>query len=126
MAAAGSPPFRVRYAGGDFMPIDLAPSMTEGGIKEAVAALLGLAVGTFGIKSVDGARGSGFHAGLKGDWDVVLLPVATTGAGAWGHVFMASIPCAACMLRVGQRGALPSSFAMDIPPPPLLPSLSCL
>lgn len=82
MAAAGSSPFRVRYAG-KIMPIDLAPSMTEGGVMEAAAALLGLAVGSFGIKSADGARGSGFHAGLKGDWDVVLLPVATTGAGAW-------------------------------------------
>ena len=30
MAAAGSPSFCVRYAGGDFIPIDLAPSMTKG------------------------------------------------------------------------------------------------
>ena len=77
------PPFRVRYGVGGFTPIDLAPTMTEAGIKEAVAGIVRLAVGTFSIQSAAGdRRGSGFHAGLEGDWDVVLLPVAPAGAGA--------------------------------------------
>lgn len=96
------------------MPVDLAPSMTEGGIKEAVAALLGLAVGTFGIKSVDGARGSGFHAGLKGDWDVVLLPVATTGAAAFDF--------AAAFAMLQAKGTAPSTQA----PPPVSRAFSAV
>lgn len=88
------PPFRVRRGGGggDFTPVDLAPTMTEAGIKEAVGALLGLAVGTFGILSAEDQRGSGLHAGLEGDWDVVLLPVAPAGAAgacrAWGWLLI--------------------------------------
>lgn len=76
-------PFRVRCDGGAFTPIDLAPTMSELGIKEAVAAVSGLPVGSFGIRSAVDQRGSGFHADLTGDWDVVQLRVAPSEGGAF-------------------------------------------
>ena len=78
-------PFRVRYAGyrgGAFLPVLLAPGASEQGVEEVVAVRVGLAPETFGIRNADGVF-STFHAGLTGDWDVVLLPVpAARGASA--------------------------------------------
>ena len=68
-------PFRVRYGDGPFLPVLLPAGASEQGIEKVVAATVGLLVGTFVIENADGVK-SPFHAGLEGDWDVVLLPVA--------------------------------------------------
>ena len=82
---ATRPPFRVRYGGTTFLPIDLAPEMTPLDVKEAIAGVFRLPVGTFSLQSVLDRRGSGFHAGLCGDWEVILLPsrlpAVSMGAG---------------------------------------------
>jgi len=72
MAAPPVAPFRVRYGDGAFQLVRLAPGMSEAGIERAVALATGLAVGTFGLRDAEGV--SGFHAGLAGDWEAVLLP----------------------------------------------------
>ncbi len=73
---------RVRFDGGAYQRVRLAPGMSEGGVKEAVAGAVGLAVGTFFIRDADGVV-EGFHAGLAGDYDAVLLPgQLARGAGA--------------------------------------------
>jgi len=79
MAAPPVAPFRVRYGAGPFERVRLAPGMSEAGIKEAVALATGLAVGTFGLRDAEGV--SGFHAGLAGDWEAVLLPGQAPPAG---------------------------------------------
>jgi hypothetical protein len=66
-------PFRVRYGAGRWHRVRLAPEMTGADIKDAVAAVVRLAPGTFGLVNAEG-DGTGFHAGLVGDWDVVPLP----------------------------------------------------
>lgn len=81
---------RVRFDGGAYQRVRLAPGMSEGGVERAVAGAVGLAVGTFFIRDADGVV-EGFHAGLAGDYDAVLLPgqpgagpAAARGAGAGG------------------------------------------
>ena len=70
---ASSAPFRVRYGGDEHKVVLIGPGATEAGIEKAVALRVGLSVGSFGIRNADGVP-STFHAGLTGDWDVVLLP----------------------------------------------------
>lgn len=74
--------FRVRHGGGAFLPVLLPPGAAAQDIKEAVALTVGLAVGTFGVRSAADGVASPLHAGLAGDWDVVLLPAGPPGAGA--------------------------------------------
>ena len=70
---AAATPFRVRHgAGAAWLPVLLAPDATSADVKEAVAATVGLAVGTFAIQNAEGVK-SVPHAALAGDWDVVLL-----------------------------------------------------
>jgi len=80
MAAPPVAPFRVRYGDGAFQLVRLAPGMSEAGIERVVALATGLAVGTFGLRDAEGV--SGFHAGLAGDWEAVLLPGHAPPAGA--------------------------------------------
>ena len=73
-------PFRVRYGDAEHLVVDIGPGTSELGIEKAIAGCVGLPVGTFFIKNAAGVT-STFHAGLVGDWDVVLLP-GQPGAGA--------------------------------------------
>ena len=82
MAAPPVAPFRVRYGAGAFQLVLLPPGASEAGIERAVALATGLAVGTFGLRDAEGI--SGFHAGLAGDWDAVLLPGVGAGPAAAG------------------------------------------
>ena len=79
MAAPPVAPFRVHYGAGAFQRVRLAPGMSGSDVKEAVAGAVGLAVGSFFIRDAEGV--SGFHAGLAGDWEAVLLPVPAPPAG---------------------------------------------
>ena len=72
MAAPPVAPFRVRYGAGPFERVRLAPGMTPAEVDRTVAGAVGLAVGSFFIRDAEGV--SGFHAGLAGDWEAVLLP----------------------------------------------------
>ena len=76
---ASPAPFRVRYGGGAYLPVLLGPGAQ--GVLEAVAGRVGLAPGTFFIQDADGTP-SAFHAGLTGNWDVVLLPGQPGANGA--------------------------------------------
>ena len=76
-------PFRVRYGDAEHLVVDIGPGTSEQGIEKAIAGCVGLPVGTFVLKNAAGVT-STFHAGLVGDWDVVLLN-AQPGAGAGGE-----------------------------------------
>ena len=65
-------PFRVRFAGGAYQVVGLAPGQSEVGVERAIAGAVGLTPGTFFIRNAE--RVQGLHAGLVGDWDVMLLP----------------------------------------------------
>ena len=89
---ASAPDFRVRYGAS---PAD---------IKEAVAGAVGVAVGTFFVRSAVSGEVAPLHAGLVGDWEVVLLPAlaqaqAPTGAAAArpGDLLIAAVE------RLGER-----------------------
>ncbi len=58
--------FRVRDLAGAWRPVDLAAAMTGAEARDAVAAVVRLAPGTFGLVSAKGG-GTGFHACLVGD-----------------------------------------------------------
>ena len=73
MAAPPVAPFRVRDLGGGWHPVDLVPGISPADVKEAIAAVVRLAPGTFGLVNAAGG-GTAFHAGLAGDWEAVLLP----------------------------------------------------
>ena len=73
MAARPVAPFRVRDLDGGWHPVDLVPGISEAGVEKAIAAVVRLAPGTFGLVNVAGG-GAAFHAGLAGDWEAVLLP----------------------------------------------------
>ena len=73
MAAPQVAPFRVRDLDGGWHPVDLVPGILPADVKDAIAAVVRLAPGTFGLVNAAGG-GSGFHAGLAGDWEAVLLP----------------------------------------------------
>ena len=77
-------PFRVRDLAGVWHAVDLAPTTSETGAKEAVAAVVGLAPGTFGLTN-DRGDGAAFRGGLTGDWHVAKLPTPP-GAGAGAGV----------------------------------------
>jgi hypothetical protein len=81
-ATPAKAPFRVRYGGGEWYEVDLAPGASPADVKEAVAGQVNLAVGTFTIRSAATQATSTFHAGLVGDWDVVLLPGQAPPAAA--------------------------------------------
>jgi len=70
MAAAA--PFRVRDLAGAWHDVELVPTTSEAGVEMAVAGVVGLALGSFGLANDRGSR-SAFHAGLVGDWRVVRL-----------------------------------------------------
>lgn len=82
----------MRLGDGDYQRVRLAPGMSEAGVKEAVALAVALEVGaSFGLRDAEGF--SGFHAGLVGDWEVVLgasrapsSPPSATGLLALGLV----------------------------------------
>jgi hypothetical protein len=74
---------RVRFDGGAYQRVRLAPGTSPSDVKDAVAGAVGLVPGTFGIRNADGVEV--FHAGLAGDYDAVLLPgQPARGAGAGG------------------------------------------
>ena len=75
-------PFRVCDLAGAWHTVELAPTTSEAGVKEAVAGVVRLAPGTFSLVN-DRSGGSAFHASLVGDWHVVrlLLPGPPAGAG---------------------------------------------
>ena len=81
-APPGKEPFRVRYGGGGWHEVYLAPGASETGIERAVAGQVNLAVGTFAIRSAATQATSTFHEGLVGDWDVVPLPGQAPPAAA--------------------------------------------
>lgn len=80
--------FRVRHGSGPYLLVSIKPGDSAADIKEAVAATVGLPVGTF-VAEKGGVK-SPFRGDLLGDWDIVLLPaertppkaVAAAGAGA--------------------------------------------
>ena len=78
---ASPAPFRVRYGGGAYLPVLLGPDTSAQDVKEVVAATVNLAIGTFVIQNADRVK-SAFHAGLTGNWDVVLLPGQPGANGA--------------------------------------------
>ena len=73
--------FRVRHGDGDYLPVNIRPGDSEQGIKQVVAATVGLPVETFVIQDQLGVKAT-FHGDLDGDWDVVLLPVQAPPARA--------------------------------------------
>ena len=81
--------FRVRDLAGAWHPVALVAAMTGAEVKEAIAAVVRLAPGAFGLVNSAGG-GTGFHAGLDGDWDIVPLVVhagnAPPGAVLGGDV----------------------------------------
>ena len=85
-------PFRVRLGAGAFRRVLLPRGASPADIKEAVAGAVGLVVGTFFIRDAESSVTSPFHAGLVGDWDVVLLPApmpAQPSADAAGDLLAA-------------------------------------
>ena len=75
--------FSVRHGGAD-VRIDLVAALSPADVREAVAAAVGLPPHTFGLRAVADGRGSAFHAGLDGVWEVVLLAAAPGGGGGGG------------------------------------------
>ena len=73
--------FSVRHGG---VRIDLVAALSPADVREAVAAAVGLPPHTFGLRAVADGRGSAFHAGLDGVWEVVLLAAAPGGGGGGG------------------------------------------
>ena len=101
----------MRDLAGGWHEVDLVPGMTGADVKEAVAAVVRLVLGTFGLVNAKG-NGTGFHAGLVGDWDVVLLPgqapPAAAGAASAGAKNAGGEPLLSfeCLL---EKGGLRSS-----------------
>lgn len=84
---ASAPDFRVRYGAGAFKRVLLSRGASPADIKEAVAGAVGVAVGTFFVRSAASGAVAPLHAGLVGDWEVELLPAmaqaqAPTGVAA--------------------------------------------
>ena len=77
-AAAATPQLRVRNLGGMYRTVLLAPGVSEFGVKEIIAAALGLAVGSFSLVNEAG-EWTVPHAALAGDWNAVphIAPPAT-------------------------------------------------
>jgi len=90
-----------------------------------VAGAVGLAVGSFFIRDAEGV--SGFHAGLVGDWEAVLLPgqaPPADGAGQPDGPASSSASTRECAAFASQICAL-----KDFAPHPsirLLAAASCL
>ena len=110
MAAAflAAAPFRVRYGvGGDFVPVSIAPSDLAADIKEAVAAAVGLRVGTFSIRNSASGGTSTFRGTLEGDWEVVLLPgePGAAAGGGGGFAAAAGVQAAAGGVAAGREGS---------------------
>ena len=87
---ASAPDFRVRYGAGAFKRVLLSRGASPADIKEAVAGAVGVAVGTFFVRSAASGAVAPLHAGLVGDWEVELLPAmaqaqAPTGVAAAGR-----------------------------------------
>ena len=88
------PPLRVRRAGGGgaYTRVLLAPSAGEAAAERAVAGAVGLAPGSFFLRSSGGAAEGGAgvvaaaHAALVGDWDAVPLPEPAEAPAAAPHV----------------------------------------
>jgi len=133
MAAPPVAPFRVRYGAGPFQLVRLAPGMTPADVKEAVAGAVGLAVGSFFIRDALGV--SGFHAGLAGDWDAVLLPGqappagGAAGPGEWRCAARRLLSCSPSRGPEGLAGctrhsagviAVRSTFPSSLPFPSIL------
>ena len=74
-------PFRVRDLTGGWHEVHLVPEITGADVEKAVAVVVRLALGTFGLVNAKG-NGTVFHAGLVGDWDVVPLPGQAPPAAA--------------------------------------------
>jgi len=133
MAAPPVAPFRVRFGAGECQLVRLAPGMSEAGIERAVALATGLAVGTFGLRDAEGV--SGFHAGLAGDWDAVLLPGqappagGAAGPGEWRCAARRLLSCSPSRGPEGLAGctrhsagviAVRSTFPSSLPFPSIL------
>ena len=73
-------PVRVCDLAGAWHAVDLAPDASEAGAREAIAAVVRLALGTFGLIN-DRGDGASIRGGLAGDWRVVRLQ-GQPGAGA--------------------------------------------
>ena len=98
--------FRVRDLAGGWHPVELAPGMSEAGVRDAVAGVVRLAPGSFSLVNAEGG-GAGFHAGLVGDWEAALLPGqaqpagAGAGAGANAAAAAAAAPTFEALLIAG-------------------------
>jgi len=65
-------PFRVCDLAGAWHAVDLAPDASEAGAEKAIAAVVRLAPGTFGLTN-DHGDGASIRGGLAGNWRVVRL-----------------------------------------------------
>lgn len=69
--------FSVTHRGATKSFVAPPADVSAGAVEWAVASQFGLAVGSFGISirggSQAGTAGS-FHAALRGDWDIVMIP----------------------------------------------------
>ena len=112
--------FRVRYGDAEHLVVDIGPGTSEQGIEKAVAGCVGLPVGTFVLKNAAGVT-STFHAGLVGDWDVVLLPGrAAPGAGGVAGALAGesnlAIPGAFCAREASRRRSVGPLTSLTSPP----------
>ena len=114
--------FRVRHGSGPYLLVSIKPGDSAADIKEAVAATVGLPVGTF-VAEKGGVR-SPFRGDLLGDWDIVLLPAEFSGHDIWAPALAAFYPSSYSGLLTllggdaasGRHSELPSQV---VEPPPL-------
>lgn len=72
MEAVGEAPLRVRYLGGNYLPVRLVREASMQDVEKAIAGAVRLPVGTFFLKGADGGT-TVMDSTLTGDWEAVRL-----------------------------------------------------